>query len=119
LFLWGFTAILGKLITVDALELVFFQNVFAAFFFIFSLGLWKTVDEKFPVKIFWQLIGVGGLMGGHWLCFFYSIKISNIYSFILSGNSNFICIYIGTYCIPKKSGLGELLLGWLLCPVCF
>ncbi|HAY3551060.1 DMT family transporter [Elizabethkingia meningoseptica] len=77
-FLWGFTAILGKLITVDALELVFFRMLFAAIFLYIFIRVVKKQSMKVSRKLFLQLIGIGGLMGGHWLCFFYSIKISNV-----------------------------------------
>ncbi|CAI9674953.1 hypothetical protein EAVNNN508_02340 [Elizabethkingia anophelis] len=77
-FLWGFTAILGKLITVDALELVFYRMLFAALFLYLFIRVVKKQSMKVSRKLFWQLIGVGGLTGGHWLCFFYSIKISNV-----------------------------------------
>lgn len=62
-FLWGFTAILGKLITVDALELVFYRMLFAALFLYLFIRVVKKQSMKVSRKLFCQLIGVGGLMG--------------------------------------------------------
>lgn len=77
-FLWGFTAILGKLITSDAQILVFYRMLFAAFFlFIFSKII-KRKSLKVSKKIFLQLGAIGCFMALHWLCFFYSIKVSNV-----------------------------------------
>ena len=77
-FLWGFTAILGKLISTDAYKLVFFRMLFAALFlYIFQRFIMKQ-SLKVSKKIFLQLIGIGFLMALHWLLFFYSIKVSNV-----------------------------------------
>ena len=77
-FLWGFTAILGKLISTDAYKLVFFRMLFAAvFLYIFQRFIMKQ-SLKVSKKIFLQLIGIGFLMALHWLLFFYSIKVSNV-----------------------------------------
>lgn len=49
-FLWGFTAILGKLITVDALELVFFRMLFAALFLYLFIRIVKKQSMKVSVN---------------------------------------------------------------------
>lgn len=77
-FLWGFTAILGKLITVDAMVLVFYRMLFAAGFLYLYIRVIKKQSMSVSRKTFLQLIGIGGLMGFHWLTFFHSIKISNV-----------------------------------------
>lgn len=77
-FLWGFTAILGKLISTDAYKLVFFRMLFAALFlYIFQRFIMKQ-SLKVSKKILLKLIGIGFLMALHWLLFFYSIKVSNV-----------------------------------------
>lgn len=77
-FLWGFTGILGKLITVKAQVLVFYRMFFAALFLYVFIRLVKKQSMKVNKKVLLQLLGIGGLMGFHWLSFFYSIKISNV-----------------------------------------
>jgi drug/metabolite transporter (DMT)-like permease len=76
-FLWGFSAILGKLVTIPAVELVFFRSIFAAAGMAavlwFSRGNFK-VDQKDLVR----LILIGFIVSIHWLSFFGSARISNV-----------------------------------------
>ncbi|MCG2792410.1 MAG: DMT family transporter [Weeksellaceae bacterium] len=77
-FLWGFTAILGKLISADAQILVFFRMLFAALFLYLYLRLIKKESIKVSKVVLFQLVGIGSIMAFHWLLFFYSIKVSNV-----------------------------------------
>ncbi len=77
-FLWGFTAILGKLIHTNAHVLVFYRMFFAAVFLYIFIRFVKKVRLKISKKLFLQLAVIGGFMAFHWLCFFYSIKVSNV-----------------------------------------
>ncbi|WP_226065678.1 DMT family transporter [Kaistella polysaccharea] len=77
-FLWGFTAILGKLIHADASILVFYRMFFAALFLFIFIRFFKKESLKISKKLFLQLSVIGGFMAFHWLCFFYSIKVSNV-----------------------------------------
>lgn len=76
-FIWGFTAILGALITLDALPLVWFRMLFAIGF-IFIYIKWK----KIPIKISWrtllQFLIAGLIIAMHWFTFFKAIKVSNV-----------------------------------------
>ncbi len=77
-FLWGFTAILGKMIVVGAPVLVFYRMLFAAIFLYVFIRFFKKESLQISKKLFFQLIGIGGMMAIHWLCFFHSIKVSNV-----------------------------------------
>lgn len=77
-FLWGFTAILGKLITANAQILVFYRMLFAALFLFVFIRVFKKESLKVSKKLFLQLAAIGFFMALHWLCFFYSIKVSNV-----------------------------------------
>ena len=74
-FLWGFTAILGKLITLPTLPLVWWRVLLC------SITLWfllpKTTLRQLSKRVFWQMLGIGGLVGLHWMCFYGAIKLSN------------------------------------------
>lgn len=75
-FLWGFTGVLGRAITLDAAVLVWWRVVLTALFVAFFLTLrrqWVRVDRK----DFGRLIAVGSLMAIHWVAFYGSIKASN------------------------------------------
>ncbi|PHR49877.1 MAG: EamA family transporter [Fluviicola sp.] len=76
IFIWGFTAILGKLIEADAFILVWYRVLIAFIsLFLFLLLLkrkWRIINKK---EIF-QTLGVGVLVALHWLTFYLSIKVS-------------------------------------------
>jgi drug/metabolite transporter (DMT)-like permease len=76
--LWGFTAILGKLIHANAQVLVFYRMSFAALFLYIFIRFFKKESLKISKKLLIQLAAIGGFMAFHWLCFFYSIKVSNV-----------------------------------------
>lgn len=77
-FLWGFTAILGKLIHANAQNLVFYRMLFAAVFLFVFIRIFKKQSIRVSKKLFWQLAAVGAFMALHWVCFFHSIKVSNV-----------------------------------------
>ncbi|MGC4130032.1 MAG: EamA family transporter [Bergeyella sp.] len=77
-FLWGFTAILGKLVNANAQILVFYRMLFAAVFLFVFLRVFRKQSIAVSKKLFLQLAVVGTFMAFHWLCFFYSIKVSNV-----------------------------------------
>ncbi|AZB24707.1 MULTISPECIES: DMT family transporter [Chryseobacterium] len=77
-FLWGFTAILGKLIHANAQILVFYRMLFAAIFLFIFIRIYKKESIRVSKKIFFQLAAIGFTMALHWYCFFYSIKVSNV-----------------------------------------
>ena len=77
-FLWGFTAILGKLIHANAQVLVFYRMLFAAFFLYLFLRFFKRQSLRISKRLFFQLSAIGIFMAFHWLCFFYSIKVRNV-----------------------------------------
>lgn len=77
-FLWGFTAILGKLILAEAQVLVFFRMLFAAVFLYLYIRLIKKESIKVSKNLLLQLVAIGSVMAFHWLFFFQSIKVSNV-----------------------------------------
>ena len=77
-FLWGFTAILGKLILAEAQVLVFYRMLFAAVFLYLYIRLIKKESIKVSRNLLFKLIGIGSVMAFHWLFFFQSIKVSNV-----------------------------------------
>lgn len=77
-FLWGFTAILGKLISIGTLGLTFYRMAFAAVFLYIFIRFFKRESLAISWGLFWKLLGAGLLVAMHWLCFFQSIKIANV-----------------------------------------
>ncbi len=77
-FLWGFTAILGKLISAEANVLVFYRMSLAAVFLYLYLRIFRKQSIKVTKRLLLQLIAIGSVMAFHWLFFFQSIKVSNV-----------------------------------------
>ncbi len=76
-FLWGFSAILGKLAQVPAVELVFFRAIFA----VAGMGavLWFSKgDFRVTRNDFFKLLLIGFIVALHWLAFFGSARVANV-----------------------------------------
>ncbi len=73
--LWGFTAILGLLIKVPAVELVFFRTLLATGGLLFIILLLRP-GFNVGSSDFFKLAGTGFLIGCHWLLFFGSARYS-------------------------------------------
>lgn len=71
---WGFTAILGKWVTLPAVDVVIWRTGLAALIFaVLALrrgGIWLSVSEA------WQLSAVGAFLGLHWVLFFWSARLA-------------------------------------------
>jgi drug/metabolite transporter (DMT)-like permease len=76
-FVWGFTAVLGKLITLDALPLVWFRmSIAVGLIFIYSFITKTTL--KVPLRTLAGFLVAGLVIAMHWFTFFQAIKVSNI-----------------------------------------
>ena len=75
--IFGFTGILGKLITIEAVPLVFWRTAIGAGTIYLWLKLKNQVTKKSWTTIA-KLGGVGVLIAIHWVTFFASIKASNV-----------------------------------------
>jgi len=76
-FIWGFTAILGKLISLEALDLVWYRMLFASVIMTFVVLLSKE-KVKVPFNVLIGFIVSGIIIAAHWLTFYQAIKVSNV-----------------------------------------
>lgn len=76
-FIWGFTAILGALISLDALPLVWFRMLFAVGFIAVFI-YFKKLSLRVSKKSLLQFIFAGLIIALHWFTFFKAIKVSNV-----------------------------------------
>lgn len=76
-FIWGFTAVLGALITISADALVWYRVLFAGVFLFFFIVFQKK-SFSVPPKELVKLILVGFLIAIHWIFFFKAIHVSNV-----------------------------------------
>lgn len=74
--LWGFTAILGKAISLSALPLVTWRMVFVAAALMFLPQFWKGLAKLQP-RMIAANAGIGVLVAAHWVTFYGAIKLSN------------------------------------------
>ena len=65
-FIWGFTAVLGALITVKEASLVWFRMLLAGIFLLIYL-VFKKKSLRLPIKEILKLIFVGFLIALHWI----------------------------------------------------
>lgn len=76
-FIWGWSPILGKGISANALQLVWFRIAITIFLMAFYL-IYIKANLKISLKKLLQLTGVGLIICIHWLCFYGAIKVSNV-----------------------------------------
>ena len=113
-FLFGFTAILGKLISADHFTLVFHRMWLAALGFFFIPGFVKALRET-SIKHLLQLLGIGVLVAIHWLTFYGSIKIGHSASLTLGcfGLTSTFTSVLEPLIYRRKMILQDVLLGML------
>lgn len=76
-FIWGFTAVLGALISIEAIPLVWYRMLLASGF-IFLYLRYKRERLRFPKKVLAGFFLAGLVIALHWLAFFGAIKVSNV-----------------------------------------
>ncbi len=74
--LWGFTAILGKVISLPALPLVWWRMTLVTVALMFVGRFWTGL-AKLSTRLTAIYAGVGVLVALHWLTFYGAIKLSN------------------------------------------
>ncbi|KAF1702269.1 DMT family transporter [Pseudoxanthomonas suwonensis] len=74
--LWGFTAILGKLIELPALPLVWWRMLIVVAALALLPRVWRGLRTLTP-RLAAGYAGIGVLVGLHWLTFYGAIKLAN------------------------------------------
>ncbi len=77
MFIWGFTAVLGALISIGATALVWYRMLIASLVIFVYIKI-KGISLKAKGKTLLGLAGVGVLIALHWLTFFGAVKIANV-----------------------------------------
>lgn len=76
-FLWGFSAILGKLVSIPAVEMVLYRSLLAAIgiavVIVAAKGTFQVSQKEFV-----KLILIGFIVALHWVAFFGSARVSNV-----------------------------------------
>ena len=113
-FIFGFTAILGSLISIGAVKLVWYRMLIASVcLFILSFLLGKKIFVS--KKMLFILLFCGFIISMHWVFFFQAIKVSNV-SITLSILSlgAFLTSFLEPIFYKRKIILYEVFLGLLV-----
>lgn len=75
--IWGFTAVLGKLISIDAMPLVWYRMVIASILVaVFILIRRNSIRVSSKTRMIMFMAGI--VIALHWVTFFKAIKVSNV-----------------------------------------
>jgi drug/metabolite transporter (DMT)-like permease len=76
-FIWGFTGILGALISIAAVQMVWYRVLIACITLFLYFTLTRT-SIKVTQKQFLQFFFTGSIVALHWILFFHAIKVSTV-----------------------------------------
>lgn len=118
-FLWGFTAVFGKIIDLQETILVWWRMGITSLILLCIPALWKTI-RNIDKKTLLQLAGIGVLVTCHWISFYGSIKASNISVALtcLATTSFFVSVF-EPLMFNKKFIWYELILAVLVIPAIY
>ncbi len=116
-FLFGFTAILGDLISVNYISVVWWRSLFSSVMLLFVFKIGSFFDVISPKDIFRHVL-IGILLAIHWLFFYGSIKISNpTIALIALSSSSLITSILEPFVIrSSKWRYSDIILGILIIP---
>lgn len=113
-FIWGFTAILGALISIDAIPLVWFRMGMASVLLLLYI-LIKKRALKIGYKILLKFILGGIIIALHWITFFLAIKLSNVsVALIMMSTGAFFTSILEPIFFKRRLRPVELILGALV-----
>jgi len=113
--IWGFTAILGKLISLQAVPLVWWRvSLCCATLIVF---IPRRQFRGISRKLYLQMFGIGAIVGIHWLCFYGAIKLSNASVAVATmATTSFFSALVEPLLTRQKVKGYELALGLLILP---
>lgn len=76
-FLWGFTGVLGRAITLDSVWLVWYRLLITVVSLWLMYALFNRI-KKLPARSILSIGLIGTVQALHWVCFYASIKYANV-----------------------------------------
>lgn len=111
-FVWGFTAILGRLISLSALPLVFYRLLVVIVVMPFIIW-WRKLPMRLPPRRLATFAGVGALVALHWLLFYGCIKYAGVAVAVLCLSTiTFFTALLEPLVFRRKPLVPELVLGF-------
>ena len=113
-FIFGFTSVLGALISISALPLTIYRMGIASLFLALFIFFYDINKFKLKKPIVIKILICGVIIALHWITFFYAIKISNVSITVsMMSSAAFLTSLIEPLFFKKKFLLYELILGVL------
>lgn len=114
-FIWGFTAVLGGLISLKTVPLVWWRVAIAAtaLWFLMPKAQLRGLSRQTAIRLF----GIGLLVGVHWLCFYGAIKLANAsVAVVTMATTSFFAAFTEPLILRTRFRWYELALGILVLP---
>ena len=114
IFIWGFTAILGALISLEAIPLVWYRLTLTIPFLL--LWYWfKRISIRIDTKAFFRFLFLGGVIALHWFSFFHAIKVSNVSVTLISLSTGaFFASILEPFFFKRRISYSEVVFGILI-----
>ena len=114
MFIWGFTAILGNLISQQAIPLVWNRILITILSLLIYLWIKKT---RFKIDL--RALGIfavaGTIIAAHWITFFHAIKISNVsVTLVCMSSGAFFASLLEPIFFKRKLHFFEVILGLIV-----
>ena len=113
-FIFGFTSVLGALISISALPLTIYRMGIASLFLALFIFFYDINKFKLKKPLVIKILICGVIISLHWITFFYAIKISNVSITVsMMSSAAFLTSLIEPLFFRKKFLPYELILGIL------
>ncbi|RZK55655.1 MAG: EamA family transporter [Pedobacter sp.] len=113
-FVWGFTGILGALISINAVQMVWYRVLIASISLFVYFMLTKT-SIKVTKSQFLKFFFTGSIVAIHWIFFFHAIKVANVSVSLICLSSVTLFIAILEPLMKKqKISKGDIFVGLLI-----
>lgn len=114
--IWGFTPVLGRFITLDAWQLVWWRMcLIVPAMFAILLYQNKSIKILPPKRYMIKMFIIGSLIAFHWICFYGAIKASNIsVTMAAFSSATLFTSLVEPFFYKRKIRMYELLLGVLV-----
>ena len=114
--LYGWTAILGDLITISAVSLVWWRVMITSISLLFFIGFGQQLFN-IPRRVILRYMGIGVIVGTHWICFYSSVKLANAsIALITMAMTSLFTAIIEPIVIKKKFNTLEIVIGLMIIP---
>jgi len=113
-FIFGFTSVLGALISISALQLTIYRMGIATLFLSIFIFFYNRNKFELRKSLIIKILICGIIIALHWITFFHAIKISNVSITVsMMSSAAFLTSLIEPLFFKKKFLLYELILGVL------